>query len=114
VKTHLELVDGAAVLEIDCDHIDAANAKELKTQVGAALTASPRLVLDLSHVQFIDSAGCGAVLSALRNATAAGGDLKVCGVCKTVRSLFQLVRLHKVVDLFNSREEAVRASVGAC
>ncbi len=113
MKTRLEIVDGGAVLEIDCDHVDAANAKDFKTQVGEAIASSPRLVLDLARVNFIDSAGCGAVLSALRKVSAAGGDLKLCAVTKPVRALFELVRMHKVIDIFHTREEAVRSFAAA-
>jgi len=68
-----------------------------------------RLVIDMSSVQFVDSSGLGVILSCLRQVTERGGDLKVCGLSKGVRALFELVRMHKVVEIYNTREEALAA-----
>jgi anti-sigma B factor antagonist len=68
-----------------------------------------RLVLDLGQVQFIDSSGCGAILSCLKALTGHGGDLKLCRITPTVRNVFKLIRLDKICDLFDTRDAAVRA-----
>jgi anti-sigma B factor antagonist len=63
----------------------------------------------MQHVQFVDSAGIGAIISCLKTLSANGGDLKLCNVAKPVRGLFELVRLHRLLDILNTKEEAVRA-----
>jgi anti-sigma B factor antagonist len=40
---------------------------------------------------------------------AKGGDLKLCGMSKQVRGVFELVRLHRIFDILGTTEEAVRA-----
>jgi anti-sigma B factor antagonist len=67
-----------------------------------------RIVLDLAEVDFIDSSGLGAIVSSLK-AIGAEGDLVVCNVRETVMSLFRLTRMHRVFQIFGSREEAVKA-----
>ena len=57
----------------------------------------------------MDSSGCGAILSYLRQLNTVGGDLKLCCINKPVRALFQLVRMHRIFDILNTREEAVKA-----
>jgi len=47
------------------------------------------------------------VLDALRQLTAKGGEMKIFGLSTAVRSLFELVRLQKLVDIYNTREEAL-------
>ena len=42
----------------------------------------------------------------------AGGDLKLCNLTKQVRALFELVRMHKILDIFETRAEAVAAFQG--
>ena len=37
------------------------------------------------------------------------GDLKLCGMSKQVRALFELVRMHRIFDIYGTREEAVHA-----
>jgi anti-sigma B factor antagonist len=66
-------------------------------------------VFDLSRLRFTDSSGLGALISCLRKVNANGGDLKLCAMSDQVRALFELVRMHKVFDIYATREEAVRA-----
>jgi anti-sigma B factor antagonist len=67
------------------------------------------LVLDLGRVQFIDSRGCGAILSCLKHISPAGGDLKLCQVNPTVRMVFDLIRMSNICPVLGTREEAVQA-----
>ena len=38
-----------------------------------------------------------------------GGDLKLCNVNKIVRMVFDLIRLHRICEILNTKEEAVKA-----
>jgi len=102
-----EQVGDVTVVTVQAEYIDASNCRELKPLL-AAVTA-PKVVLDLNRVQLIDSSGCGALISYLRQLKSAGGDMKLCSATKPVRMLFELVRMHRIFDIFNTREEAVRA-----
>jgi anti-sigma B factor antagonist len=54
----------------------------------------------------------GRFISCLRKLNAKGGDLKLCRMSKQVRAVFELVRMHRIFDIFDifgTREEAVRA-----
>jgi anti-sigma B factor antagonist len=63
----------------------------------------------MSELKFVDSSGLGAILSCLRQQNASGGELKLCGMLKPVRALFELVRMHRIFDMYNTREEAIMA-----
>jgi anti-sigma B factor antagonist len=104
-----EKIGNVAVVQIPVDELDASNAGELKHDIAPVLEANARMVIDLSRLRFIDSSGLGAMLSCLRQLSAKGGDLKLCGMSKQVRATFELVRMHRIFDIFRSREEAVRA-----
>jgi anti-sigma B factor antagonist len=67
------------------------------------------LLLDLSQVEYVDSAGLGGIVSTLKQLRADGGDIKVCGLQKSVRALFELVRMHKLLDVCNTREEGIKS-----
>ena len=94
---------------VPVDELDASNASELKRDIAPLLQANTKVVLDLSRVRFMDSSGLGAMLSCLRQLTAKKGDLKLCGMSKQVRAAFELVRLHRIFDIYGSRAEAVLA-----
>jgi anti-sigma B factor antagonist len=97
------------VLAVPGPSLDASNSKKFKSQILPVVQSANNLVFDMSGVQFVDSAGLGAILSCLRQVNATGGDMKVFGLSKGVRALFELVRMHKVVEIHNTREEAVSA-----
>jgi anti-sigma B factor antagonist len=91
------------------EQLDAGNAKDFKRDIAALLEPRGKVVFDLARLQFVDSSGLGAILSCLRQLNAGGGDLKLCGMSKPVRALFELVRMHKIFDIYGTQEEAVRA-----
>lgn len=105
----VESFDGVAVAAVPVDELDASNAGEFKRDMAPVLQANARLVLDLSRLRFVDSSGLGAMLSCLRQLSAKSGDLKLCGMSKQVRALFELVRMHRIFDIYGTREEAVDA-----
>ena len=92
--------------------LDSANSRVFKEQVAAVVSQNRKLIFDLSQLSFVDSSGLGAILSSLRHANTNGGDLKLCGLSKPVRALFELVRMHRIFDILNTREEAIRAFGG--
>ena len=89
------------------EYLDAGNAREFRQEIASVLKDSSQVILDLSQLQFVDSSGLGAILSCLRHLTTTGGELRLCGMTKPVRALFELVRMHRVFEIFNSREEAL-------
>jgi anti-sigma B factor antagonist len=105
----VDKVGDVAVVTVNVVEFDGSNADDFKQEVAPVLEACARLVLDLNRVQFVDSSGCGAILSCLKRATAAGGDLKLCNVSRPVRTVFELIRLHRICEILDSREAAVRA-----
>jgi anti-sigma B factor antagonist len=65
------------------------------------------LIFDLTDLEFVDSSGLAVFISVMKQLRNAGGDVVLCGVQKTVRTVFQLTRLHQVIDLFDSYQQAV-------
>ena len=105
----IDKVGDVAAVAVPVDELDASNASELKRDIAPLLQANTKVVLDLSRVRFMDSSGLGAMLSCLRQLTARKGDLKLCGLSKQVRSAFELVRLHRIFDIYGSKADAVLA-----
>jgi anti-sigma B factor antagonist len=102
-------VGDVAVVEIPVEELDASNTAELRRDIAPVLEANTRLVIDLGRLRFVDSSGLGAILSCLRQLTAKGGDLKLSGMQEQVRAVFELVRMHRIFDIYETREEAVGA-----
>ena len=105
----VDKIGSIAVASVPVDELDASNAEEFKRDIAPILQANTKLVLDLSKLRFVDSSGFGAMLSCLRQLSAKSGDLKLCGMSKQVRALFELVRMHRIFDIYGTKEEAARA-----
>ena len=105
----LEKVDNVAIVLIPIDELDASNAGEFKRDITPVLQANTKLVFDLAQMRFVDSSGLGAMLSCLRQLSAKRGDLKLCNMSSQVRALFEIVRMHRIFDIYATREDAVKA-----
>lgn len=98
---------GVVRLEGRIDITSAANVKQLFAS--AVADGSPRLVVDLADVTFIDSSGLSALVSGLRSARQAGGDLRIAAAGRQPTTLFSLTSLDKVFRLYPTVEDAVNA-----
>jgi anti-sigma B factor antagonist len=108
-------VDKSAEVTVVTFHqqqLDVTNAEDIRKELAPLLQDCRKLVLDVSRVRFVDSRGCGVILSCLKQLVEKGGDLKLCGVTGAVRTIFELVRMHRVCQILPTREEAVRAFQG--
>jgi len=105
----VETIDNVAVITLPGESLDAGNAKDFKREILPAVEGRPRVIFDMSRLKFVDSSGLGAILYCLRQLNAGGGDLKLCGMLKPVRALFELVRMHRIFDIYNTQEEAIAA-----
>ena len=104
-----EKIGDVAVVKVQTEVLDAGNAKEFRTGISPILEENVKIVFDMSQVNFLDSSGCGTILSCLKQLNNAGGDLKMFGLQQSVRTLFELIRLHRIIDIFNTRDEAINA-----
>jgi anti-sigma B factor antagonist len=109
MEIRVEKVGDVAVVALPVAELDAGNAAEFKRDIAAVLEANANVVLDLNSLRFIDSSGLGSFLSCLRKVNAKGGDLKLCRLSKQVRTVLELVRMHRMLDILGTPEEAVSA-----
>lgn len=86
------------------------SADLLKAQGYALLDGGVNwLVMDLSEVNFIDSAGLGALVAIQKRARQAGGDVALAGPSKDIQTSIRLVRLDRVFPIHDHTEAAVAA-----
>ena len=71
----------------------------------------PKLLVNFSKVQFIDSSGIATLVEALKNSRSKKGILRLFGLSHSVKSVFQLAQLDKVFEVFNSENQAIEEEV---
>ena len=77
----------------------------------AELAGAPRLLIDLSDVPFMDSAGLGALIGGIRRAREAGGDVAVACSRPTLTRLLHTTGFDRIVPVTETVEEAAAALV---
>jgi anti-sigma B factor antagonist len=65
-----------------------------------------RMAVDLSGVEAIDSAGVGVLISGLKAARSAGGDLRLVAPSMVVVKVLEMMNLDKLLTMHSSPEEA--------
>ncbi len=98
-----------AVVTLNAEQLEVSNADEFRQQIDPILRDCHNIALDMSRVEFVDSRGCGALLSCLKAVTELGGDLKLFGVTRQVRTVFDLIRLHRICEIVETKDEAIAA-----
>lgn len=98
------------VVSVPGPSLDASNTRRFKDESAPVVQSATKLVFDMTLVEFVDSCGLGAILSYVRQLHAKGGKTKVCGLSQRVRFLFELMRMDRVVEIYNTKDEALSAS----
>lgn len=106
-----EVIDDFILIHVNGDNLDASRSYDFKDEIKQLVDEKRifRLVIDLSAVRFIDSSGLGCLIAALRLSHSGNGEVRLCGMCKQVRSVFELVSLDKLFPTFETPEDAVQS-----
>jgi anti-anti-sigma factor len=99
-----EYLGNVAVITLESKII---NINKFKAAIAPVVKKCKNLIFDMSQIKLIDSIGCSALLTCLRKLNSSGGDIRLCRVQTPVLTLFELLRIHCVMDIFETREEAV-------
>lgn len=82
-------------------------APELREQLHALVREGhTRLVVDLSAVDSIDSSGLGALISGLKVARQAGGDVRIAAPGEQAVAVLELTNLNRVLKSYDHADSA--------
>lgn len=99
--------DGAAMITPHGD-VDMSCARELQAALHQALREKPaRLIVDLTHVPYMDSSGVATLVEAMQIARKNKTNVVLCNLHDRVRSIFEIARLDRVFKIAGTAEEAM-------
>jgi anti-sigma B factor antagonist len=110
MKLVTRLIDGVEVVKVS-GRIELGEGSAAIREVVRDLLARGRkkIVLDLADVDYIDSAGLGALVSAFTSVRNEGGDLKLVYLTKKVQDLLQMTKLYTVFEIFDDETAAIKS-----
>ena len=106
-----EAVNGVGLVRVD-GPLTATTADEFRRAFWPwyPTCGCRNVIADLGGVDMMDSTGLGILIGALKLAGEQGGDLKIARLQKRPRLVFEITRSYKVFEIFETVEEAVKAS----
>jgi anti-sigma B factor antagonist len=109
LKIEKRQVDGVTVVSCLGRIMFGDEANALRDFLKQTLTESPRMVLNLSGVTYIDSGGLGTLVGVYSSARAAGAEIKLTGLGQRLHDVLQITKLATVFEAFDSEQEALAA-----
>jgi anti-sigma B factor antagonist len=86
---------------------ESSSVREKVTEVIAA--GNVNVLLNLQHVEYIDSTGLGALVICFTSLKKAGGALKLVNPNKRNIELLLLTKLHTIFEVFSDEQDAVNS-----
>jgi anti-sigma B factor antagonist len=88
--------------------LDAFTVSQFR-QTLSELASSERLVIDMSGIPFVDSAGLGALIGGIRRTRELGGDVAVACDRPTLVRLLRTTGFDRIVSVTDTVEQAMAA-----
>jgi anti-sigma B factor antagonist len=109
LKIEKRQVNGVAIVSCQGRIMFGDEANALRDFLKEALAETPRMVLNLAGVTYIDSGGLGTLVGVYSSARGAGADIKLTGLGQRLRDVLQITKLATVFEVFNTEQEALAA-----
>lgn len=101
--------NGTIILQPD-GRIDGSNAYEFQSSIDDAVEDDYNaVILDLSDLSYISSAGLRVILLLAKNLRSRNAQLVLCSIADTVRDVFEISGFGKIIPTYDSQEEAISA-----
>src|SRR5580692_8425310 len=101
-------VDGVGVVALEGRVVLGEESNALREQVKSMLAAGQKkIVLNMDHVTYIDSAGLGTLVAAHHSARTQGASLKLCNLGTRFQEILQVTKLLTVFEVYDSEAAAI-------
>jgi anti-sigma B factor antagonist len=88
--------------------IDINSSPDIREAFEAAVKEEAgKIIVDLDNVSYIDSSGLATLVEMLKKTRAYGGKLRIANLAPKVKSLFEITKLEKLFDIFDTEQEAI-------
>ncbi len=90
--------------------IDHHTAEELRREIDLQCkkTQAKNIIVDFNHVNFMDSSGIGMIIGRYKYTHMNGGKTVVAGVSSSLKKIFTLSGLGRIITIYPTVEEALK------
>ena len=101
-------IEKITIFDVSGD-IDLANSPEIRKALLKEIKESrtPRVVMNLVKVRYIDSSGVASLVEGLKASRDAGTRFILFGLSPAAREVLQLSRLLKIFEVYDNEEQAL-------
>ena len=105
-----DYIDGIAVVRVKEARLMYPILHDFAVKVTELISrGEKRIMVDLAPVGYVDSATIGCLMDLFRQATAAGGSLKLSGVQKRVETMLTMTGAHRFLEVHGDEASAVKS-----
>ncbi len=107
MKVQTETAQGILLVRLTGDDsLDGTNSPQVKAAIVPLCTTEIDLIVDLTGIRFVDSAGVGALVSLLKAVRRSGRRMALTGVQPPVLSILEIIRLTVIFEITADVAEA--------
>ena len=101
-------IEKITIFDVSGD-IDLANSPEVRKALLKEIkeTRTPRVVMNLMKVRYIDSSGVASLVEGLKASRDAGTRFILVGLSPAAKEVLQLSRLLKIFEVYDSEDQAL-------
>jgi len=86
--------------------VDGIIGNELRQQAIALVKDGVKIILiDCQDITFMNSAGIGALVAALKAVRNEGGEFYICSLNNQVQMIFSMTKMNRIFKIFTDRKE---------
>ena len=91
-----------------CDNIDFYNAPVFKGVINSLISQGKTLlIIVLEKITHLDSSGIGALITAMLELEKMGGSLKISGLSRSVKKVFDMTQAITLFEVYDTEAEAL-------
>lgn len=110
----IETIEGVTIFKLMLDSITMDETQGLaKSYIDMLANGTIKnVILDLSETDFIPSMVISALVVMFKKTREAGSNVVICGVCDSIKKVFDMTHLDRVFEIFDDRKKAISKLTG--
>jgi anti-sigma B factor antagonist len=101
-------IENARIIDVDGD-VDLNCTPQLRKLLFEALKASPKVVINLTAIRYIDSSGIAVMIEALKESQRLKRQFVLFGMNARVNAVFKLTHVMQIFQVVDTEEQALAA-----